>query len=222
LRLEESEQIALTKMEFNPLRNPKEYIWDMYERLRIRDQLTATPDELVKSNDDAETKKQKAEALEMKDWLIRFFVLFIDPESPFAKIRDFKVRKDKSKEAIGDAKGRIPKKVNKEIESCGQVYQLIQSEFFKLVHDSDYVHWVSLRSIYETLTDRLRNPNIDSDEAVSIVKQIPSVKDNLEEIEKKLFSDSRILRQVADEKQRNMLTGYAERYARQFVLPVSN
>ena len=209
-------------MEFNPLRHPKEYIWDMYERLRIRTQLTATPDELIKSNDDAETKKQKAEALEMKDWLIRCFVLFIDPESPFAKIRDFKVRKDKSKEAIGDAKGRIPKKVNKEIESCGPVYQLIQSEFFKLVHDSDYVHWVSLRSIYETLTDRLRNPNIDSDEAVSIVKQIPSVKDNLEEIEKKLFSDSRILRQVADEKQRQQITGYAERYARQFILPVSN
>ena len=44
----------------------------------------------------------------------------------------------------------------------------------------------------------------------------------IEEIEKKLFSDSRILRQVADEKQRQQITGYAERYARQFILPVSN
>lgn len=209
-------------MEFNPLRNPKEYIWDLYERLRIREELTATPDEVIKSNDDAEVKKQKAEALEMKDWLIRFFILFIDPESPFAKIRDFKVRKTKSKEAIGDAKGKIPKRVNKEIESCGSVYQLIQSEFFKLVHDSDYVHWVSLRSVYETLTDRLRSPNIATDDAMLIVKQIDTLKENLEHVEKKIFSDSRILRQIADEKQRTQISGYAERYARQFVLPVPN
>ena len=194
----------------------------MYERLRIRTELSANPDELVKSNDDAETKKQKTESLEMKDWLIRFFVLFIDPESPFAKIRDFRVRKDKSKEAIGDAKGRIPKKVNKEIESCGQIYQLIQSEFFKLVHDSDYVHWVSLRTVYETLTDRLRSPTIATDDAMLIVKQIDMLKENLENVEKKIFSDSRILRQVADEKQRQQITGYAERYARQFIQPVSN
>lgn len=210
-------------MEFNPLRNPKEYIWNMYERLKIRDQLTATKEEVVKAADDIETKKRKAEALEMKDWLIRFFVLFIDPESPFARIRDFKVRRDKSREAIGDVKGKIPKKIMKEIESCGSIYQLIQSEFFKLVHDSDYVHWVSLRSVYETLTDRLRNPNVATDEAVAIVKQIDTIKENLENVEKKLFSDSRILRQVADEKQRQQITGYAERYARQFTIqPVSD
>lgn len=213
-QFDETEQIALSKMEFNPLRRSDEYIWDVYERLKIRTNLSATEEELTWEND--EDMKKKLKALELKDWLIRFFILFIDPESPYAKIRDFEQRRDKCRQTIGELKGSIPKNVAREINKRGEVYSLIQSEFFKLVHDHDYVMWVSICASFEILTDRLRNPDATTDEMVKITKEINEVRKTLNELEKKLFNDSRILREIADEKQRQQITGYAERYAKTY------
>jgi hypothetical protein len=80
--------MALVAMDLNPFEKPTQYIWDVHDKLKTRIGLSASEDEL--NEPDA---KKKAAALEMKDWLIRFLILFVDPESPFAKIRDFDDRR---------------------------------------------------------------------------------------------------------------------------------
>ena len=103
-----------------------------------------------------------------------------------------------------------------EITKRGTLYGLIQYEFFKFVYDHDYEMWASLLSAFQTLTERLRNPNTDTDEMVKITKQIGEVRKELSELERKLFTDSRIMRQVAEEKNNQLITGYAERFAKIF------
>jgi hypothetical protein len=203
--------MALISMDLNPFEKPTQYIWDVHDKLRTRLGLSASEDEL--NEPDA---KKKAASLEMKDWLIRFLILFIDPESPFAKIRDFDDRRKQCIESLGDVKGKIPRKAMSEITKRGTLYGLIQYEFFKFVYDHDYEMWASLLSAFQTLTERLRNPNTDTDEMVKITKQIGEVRKELSELERKLFTDSRIMRQVAEEKNNQLITGYAERFAKIF------
>lgn len=208
--------MALIQMDLNPFEKPTQYIWDVHDKLKTRIGLgVSEEEEILPTDSDADVKKKTA-ALEMKDWLIRFLILFVDPESPFAKIRDFEHRRGECIKSLGDVKGKIPRKVMSEITKRGELYGLIQSEFFKFVHDHDYEMWASLLSAFQTLTDRLRNPKTDTDDVVKITKQIGDVRRELSELERKLFTDTRIMRQVAEEKNNQMITGYAERFAKVF------
>jgi len=103
-----------------------------------------------------------------------------------------------------------------EITKRGTLYGLIQYEFFKFVYDHDYEIWASLLSAFQTLAERLRDPKTDTDEMVKITKSIGDVRKELSELERKLFTDSRIMRQIAEEKNNQLITGYAERFAKIF------
>lgn len=155
------------------------------------------------------------------DKLLRFCILYYDEASPFFKNRDIEDKKNKCYEAI-----KADMELKKEVEYMGNQFKLVALRWFKLHHSYTFEEWWSRKvdfhenSMY--LTTSLTALLKPEDEArviqrkEGIKKNLGQDRDALLALENTLFSDEKIKKLITRAANEASLTGYAEKYAKNF------
>lgn len=145
-----------------------------------------------------------------EDKLLRVAILFIDPSSELAQVRDFKLRLEKSIEMLGfEEKAELKMAIEGNSKEWGEVMY----EYFRLVHNTRYEAWWSLLQSFHQLSKDLRSGSIKVRERLMVFKEMDSIQSELDKIEFELFKDGHLKERIAQSALDASLAGYAERYA---------
>lgn len=195
---------GMTGMTFNPLAVPQgKFIWEEYKVLSRRPALSQLP----KSEDYQGWLKTDL------DQLVRFMVVFVDPESPLASETDFDFRK---KEAIDSMK--VKGRALEEIESEGLLFHAVLLDIFKLANSYQYESWFSLKMNFHILNRELRkNPEVIDAQTMNARRMLAQSQEEslgvLAKIESTLFPSKRIEKLVNQAAMADEIGGYAEEFA---------
>lgn len=195
-------------MTYNPIGLPQgKYIWDMYPIFSRRP---------IFHNPFSEFPELP---LSLDEWhdVLRYIILFVDNESPYAYERDFDVRSNVCLDAIQPCTDlTIAFIQEKGVEFNKSLFQ-----FFKIVNDHKYKLWWSkinsIREDYEYLSAGVKSESSTEKRLqvkALVEKSISERTTELIKIESELFNDSRMKRIVEEESEESELSGYAEKYAK--------
>ena len=158
------------------------------------------------------------------DILLRFIIAMYDTESPLYGISNLE---DKKQYAIDLFKRKYPMDNHTEfwaeVSSEGELFEQKVYEFFVLINEHDYEHWISLKIQIHRFNKELRSPfkvakdgtitkNLNARRAIS--KEINALKAQLDAVEIRLFPDNkRLSKKMAAVSMSNSIGGFAEKYA---------
>jgi len=166
--------------------------------------------------------------ISIEEWneVLRFIVLFIDNQSPYAYEKDFDIRKKLAFEAL-DLQGKT--NIIHFINDANVFFRKALFEYFKDIKDHDYRLWYTkLFSIFkyqnflmfesDSETDIEKRMKIE----LEVNKNLTHLTDEIKKLEVKLFGDTengdfskRIKDVIQEEATEEELSGYPERYAKQ-------
>jgi len=152
------------------------------------------------------------------DRMLRFVVVFIDPQSPLFEERDFMKRRKLAKKVIGIKKDDVE---NAEIEDEAEVFQELTYEYFRLIHATNYEQWFTYKMQIADFNKYLRTPIEKSAQKVaqevnarkSLMQQIGSFTEEMQKLENVIFNDDRLAKMINEKAVQNSIGGYAERFA---------
>ena len=147
------------------------------------------------------------------DSLLRFCILMISSDSPFADERDFEL---KCKYALEHLRLSTPerKRISLMAEKDAPLYREYIYELFRLLNDVDYEAWFSLKTSFHILSARLRSVSamLDSDRQRAM-KDFSDLARELKQLEYRLFKEDHMRDAIIDEATARSLGGYAEMFA---------
>lgn len=191
----------LSDMTINPLATPPgKFLWEVYPQIARRPVLNKPPEDL---------------GWLPSDWdkLVRFMIIFADPESPLAGETDYDYRKGAAIESV-KPKGRVLD----EIKSEGVAFHAVLLDVFKLVNSYQYEMWLSMKMNFHILTAELRKAP-DSLDASSLnarrmlAGSIEEIAASLLKIEASLFPNKRIEKIINASALVDEVGGWAEEFA---------
>jgi hypothetical protein len=193
-------------MTFNPLKNPKELIWDVYTKLRKNPFFRKLGEIYEPSNASA---------------LLRFIILYIDYESPMSGEKDLDIRKKECLRILSIKKGSDGTIYDIILKEEGKFNECIR-EYIRYVQSYDYQNWLVLSQHRAYIMDYLLtkpkfgDKNSDNDMAIRarLGNELATTADNLLQLEAKLFPEPRIERLIKDMLMEDSFAGYAEKYAK--------
>lgn len=207
-------QQDFSEMELNPFGVPKGVkVFDHYRLLKMSRIIGQVPKGIPGSwsPDDL-------------DLLVRFLILMHDTESPLYAVSNLE---DKKKYAVDllSKKWPMDKWANiwSEIAKEGDLFLQKLYEFFVIINEHDYEHWVSLKIQIHRFNEELRSKfkpdksgsiaaNLNARRAIS--KDINQLKSQLDSVEARLFPDNkRLARKIAAVSMSQSIGGFAEKYA---------
>lgn len=199
------------KMEFNPFATNEMLMVDKYKKLRRRRAFRA-----------------RHKLIDL-DTLLRFVVVFVDPQSPLSEERDFDERMSKAVKVmeIEEGSNEFLEIYRQPIEELGNYVPgtLLENyifEYFKMVNNHEFELWFTLKMDYHQQCQYLRSPapadpvaaGLDATRRNSVASALKEKMMMVLRAEDQLFQDERIKGIVVDNATKDDdLAGYAERYA---------
>lgn len=204
---------SFDKMQFNPFALSKgEMMWERYTAFRRR--------AIYHNPESVQTSDESVFTLSLKQWneVLRFVVLFVDKQSPFAYEKDFDIRKKLSIEALDIEDKEIITFINNE---SGH-YRKLLFEFFKEIRDHDYRLWFTkLLSIFKYSNFLMVESDVEKDVEkrikieLEVNRALTVFTEEMKKLEASLFDNQRIKDTIQEEATEEELSGYPERFAKQ-------
>jgi len=186
-------------MQIDPLKNKKTFIWKQYPDLRRRRIFSIIP---IDYSDFRERDLDK---------MIRFCILFVDPESPFVSESNFSERAKMCLDKLGYDEDEDFYKYH--FKDSSEYWQEMMFSYFKMVNDHLYELWFSTKIGVHNLQKQMRNPFFDSERMRKTLKDVQDFTKQLISIEDTLFPDSKTRNLVSRLATEDKLSGYAEKFA---------
>lgn len=193
--------LDFTKIKYNPLVVPEEdYIWEHYPDLQRRVTFCNLPlDEKYSDLD-----------LEGLDELLKFVIIFVDPLSPLASEKDFRIRSEIALEQLGLTKKA---KFFKHFEQGTTWMQDVLMTYFAMIHDLLYEQWFSQKMSIHISNTQLIDARMDSLDRSRLQKDLGERIKTLKEIEHQLFPDEYTKKLIVEASTAKFQYGFAEKYA---------
>ena len=188
------------QLKFNPFALEEyELMWKVYPDLAKRAPFCSIP--------------EGVENFELPDLnkLIKFTVVYVDPLSPLYDEKDFDVRINKSMEVLGFDKEE--ERFFDFVRSNSTLWNVVLFTYFKMINAHMYESWYTLKVNLHILSAKLRSAELADSDRRQYTKMITDARDELLEVEHKLFPDEYTMKIVAQKASEGKVTGYAEKYA---------
>lgn len=167
-----------------------------------------------------EDNESRGLTLDEIDLIIKYVVLFIDPQSPHYAEKNFDLRVSKCARALNIEKNTP---VGNEVFGNGLAYEKIVYHFFVRVNDHLYETWFSMKMNQHEMAKYLRGPLVSLGQNNNVAQEVNARRQlaltmqemmyELLELEMQLFPDERIQKIIADRSNDDGLGGAAEQYA---------
>lgn len=145
--------------------------------------------------------------------MIKFIILLINPEYELSKERVWEEKVSKIITFLGFSK---KDKFFKEINDKTVYFTGMVTVYFKLIAIHHYERWYSAKEAFHNVNRMLRNPKTDPLDIVRLQKIADGQYKQLIKYEEVLFEDEGTRDIIAMASSRDVMTGYAEKYARNF------
>jgi hypothetical protein len=208
---EEFRKEDFESMQFNPFRDEGKSMVEMYPRLRR-----------------VRAFRGKHPRIDL-DVLLKFVVLYIDPQSPVYDITDLEERAGKVVKILGiKERHAVYNEINHHLlppdqqGDWGFIFDNFVFEYFRIVNNHEYEYWFTMKSDYHQQCQFLRSaPPSDPETAALDATRRQKVADGLEDkknkllvTEERLFRDPRVRRIIENYSTKDDdIAGYAERFA---------
>lgn len=187
------------RLDFNPVvLGPTEFIWDKYPRLKKRDAFFRIPEEMDDFN------------LHDLNDLLKFMVIFVDPDSPFWDERDFDYRASQCLKTLHLAPSA---RFYQEVSEKTGYWNFMLYEYFRFINTPLFEMWFSVKENFHIMNMKLRDATIKETDRLKLIQEIDVVLGKLTNLEYKLFPDEKTAKAVADIATEKSLGGYAEMFA---------
>lgn len=193
------------------------YVFDHYPDLQRAKVFSIIP----KNKDDGKPYKEFRK--KDLDILLKFVIIFIDPESPLADIRDYEKRRKYAIDVM-KSRGLVENgRPYEEIMEEGLLFDALIFQYFQLINNHDYELWYSLNMQLRTFYTHLRkdlsedkNGSVlaDMDKRRMLLKDIENFKSTLMNLESQLFASPRLKKIIARKQMDEAIGGYAEMFAK--------
>lgn len=196
-------------MSLNPFAVAKgTFMWEHYDELKRRPGLCRLPPESVGPPYDEWLDSDL-------DKLIKFLVIFVDPESPLAKEPDYDFRREEAMNIVAVKEGT---NTHDEIVAEGPVFQIVMFELFKYVNSYTYESWFSQKMNFHIMSSELRKAPAAFDATTlnarrQLALSMEELRTDLIKIESTLFPNARIEKMVSDIATEDQVGGYPEEFA---------
>lgn len=150
------------------------------------------------------------------DKLIRFVIVFIDPQSPVYEETDFDYRKALALEALGYKKSE---RFYEEVSENTDLFNSVLFTYFKMVNNLLFEQWYTMYMNLHIVNQKMASPDAIADsERRQTSKISKQLYDDLVELQHSLFPDEQTARIMAEKSSEEDLGGYAEQYAQEVVI----
>lgn len=155
--------------------------------------------------------------------LIKYVVLLIDPESPFADEKDLGIRMMKVMRVLQIGE-HVRDHLYKEITTFGDVVNKMIFQFFKRINSHLYETWFSMKTNIHHMNEYLRKPLIagkdgtvaaDINARRQLSATITELMYDLIELEYQIFPDQRLQKIISERADDDGLGGFAEEFAQE-------
>jgi len=143
------------------------------------------------------------------DEVLRFTILFVDPESPAAEQKNFTNRFKWCYDHLD-----ISDDARREIENRSDIFTECIFRYFVMISDIAYEQWFAMKMGFHNMTREMATNSIPMNERRMALTHMDQIAQDIERLEDRLFPDENLKRIIAARAAANNLTGVAERYAR--------